>query len=338
MRLTCRVRSLVNALRSREMRRRSSSSVNQRPHGPDTNSVAALVVHCCELTPFWLDHVGMGNPTDPTPECVVDKLKEAAVDPRNHRYSVSNGIAGVRREVAKKYKDKYGVELDPETEIISTIGSKEGFSHLCLAMLGPGDTIVVGDPAFPIMRKITQLPLPLTTKNGLNFPQKASAGQQAAGQPTVVLESGVGGWSKHWHAVQPAEQRLARQLGGAGSVLRDRLHDRDVERELHVLRTAQVALHAPREGLDPLVTMEVFTRHEAVLCGIDEAKNLLGHVLAAADPGEKAAAGTGSGDPVDRLAEPVASAASHSPPSRTRPALGAGARPSTAGLRAGRGC
>ena len=94
--------------------------------------------------------LGMGNPTDPTPACVVDKLKEAAIDARNHRYSVSNGIAGLRREVARKYKDKYGVELDPETEVIATIGSKEGFSHLCLAMLGPGDTVVVGDPAFPI--------------------------------------------------------------------------------------------------------------------------------------------------------------------------------------------
>jgi alanine-synthesizing transaminase len=94
--------------------------------------------------------LGMGNPTDPTPECVVNKLAEAALDPRNHRYSVSNGIAGLRKEVAAKYRSKYGVELDPETEIIATIGSKEGFSHLCLAMLGPGDTAVVGDPAFPI--------------------------------------------------------------------------------------------------------------------------------------------------------------------------------------------
>jgi alanine-synthesizing transaminase len=94
--------------------------------------------------------LGMGNPTDPTPECVVDKLKEAAIDPRNHRYSVSNGIAGLRREVAKKYREKYDVTLDPETEVIATIGSKEGFSHLCLALLGPGDTAVVPDPAFPI--------------------------------------------------------------------------------------------------------------------------------------------------------------------------------------------
>jgi len=94
--------------------------------------------------------LGMGNPTDPTPKCVVEKLQEAALDPRNHRYSVSNGIAGLRKAVAIKYKNRYGVTLDPESEIIATIGSKEGFSHLCLALLGPGDTAVVGDPAFPI--------------------------------------------------------------------------------------------------------------------------------------------------------------------------------------------
>src|SRR5580658_4385124 len=94
--------------------------------------------------------LGMGNPTDPTPESVVAKLAEAARDPRNHRYSVSNGVAGLRKEVAKKYEAKYGVTLDPETEVIATIGSKEGFSHLCLALLGPGDTAIVPDPAFPI--------------------------------------------------------------------------------------------------------------------------------------------------------------------------------------------
>jgi alanine-synthesizing transaminase len=94
--------------------------------------------------------LGMGNPTDPTPESVVNKLSEAARDPRNHRYSVSNGLAALRREVAKKYERRHGVTLDPETEVIATIGSKEGFSHLCLALLGPGDTAIVPDPAFPI--------------------------------------------------------------------------------------------------------------------------------------------------------------------------------------------
>ena len=67
--------------------------------------------------------LGMGNPTDPTPKCVVDKLSEASLDPRNHRYSVSNGIAGLRKEIAKKYREKHGVELNPETEVIATIGS-----------------------------------------------------------------------------------------------------------------------------------------------------------------------------------------------------------------------
>src|SRR6476469_912351 len=83
--------------------------------------------------------LGMGNPTDPTPDVIVDKLAEAAKDPRNHRYSVSNGISGLLKEVAKKYKAKWGVDLDPEEEVIITIGSKEGISHMCLALLGPGD-------------------------------------------------------------------------------------------------------------------------------------------------------------------------------------------------------
>jgi len=93
--------------------------------------------------------LGMGNPTDPTPEPIVNKLRDAALDPRNHRYSVSHGIAGLRKEVANKYRQKYGVELDPESEVIVTIGSKEGLSHMCLALLGPGDTAIVPDPAFP---------------------------------------------------------------------------------------------------------------------------------------------------------------------------------------------
>jgi len=94
--------------------------------------------------------LGMGNPSDAPPPAVVDKLCEAARDERNHRYSESRGLLNLRREVAKQYKTKYGVNLDPQREIIACLGSKEGFSHLCLAMLGPGDTAVVGDPFFPI--------------------------------------------------------------------------------------------------------------------------------------------------------------------------------------------
>ncbi|UCG48370.1 MAG: aminotransferase class I/II-fold pyridoxal phosphate-dependent enzyme [Phycisphaerales bacterium] len=94
--------------------------------------------------------LGMGNPSDPTPQIVVDKLCEAAQDPRNQRYSASKGIKNLRGEMAKKYASKWNVDLDPETEVLACIGSKEGFSHLCLAMMGPGDTAIVPDPAFPI--------------------------------------------------------------------------------------------------------------------------------------------------------------------------------------------
>ncbi|MFP4053550.1 MAG: aminotransferase class I/II-fold pyridoxal phosphate-dependent enzyme [Phycisphaerae bacterium] len=94
--------------------------------------------------------LGMGNPMDPTPEGVVEKLCEAARDSRNQRYSASAGIYNLRREVARRYEALYGVSLDPETEVIATIGSKEGFSHMCLAMMSPGDTAIVGDPYFPI--------------------------------------------------------------------------------------------------------------------------------------------------------------------------------------------
>jgi len=94
--------------------------------------------------------LGMGNPSDGAPRIVIDKLCEAARDRRNHRYSASRGIKGLRTEIAKKYQRLWNVELDPETEVLACLGSKEGFSHLCLAMLGPGDTAIVPDPAFPI--------------------------------------------------------------------------------------------------------------------------------------------------------------------------------------------
>ncbi|MHC4388233.1 MAG: aminotransferase class I/II-fold pyridoxal phosphate-dependent enzyme [Planctomycetota bacterium] len=94
--------------------------------------------------------LGMGNPSDAAPQIVIDKLSEAARDPRNHRYSASKGIKNLRGEMAKKYERLWNIRLNPETELLACIGSKEGFSHLCLAMLGPGDTAVVPDPAFPI--------------------------------------------------------------------------------------------------------------------------------------------------------------------------------------------
>jgi alanine-synthesizing transaminase len=94
--------------------------------------------------------LGMGNPSDPPQDIVIDKLAEAARDPRNHGYSKALGIENLRREVAAKYFKKYGVRIDPDSETIVCLGSKEGFSHMCLALMGPGDTAIVPAPYFPV--------------------------------------------------------------------------------------------------------------------------------------------------------------------------------------------
>ncbi len=93
---------------------------------------------------------GMGNPDQPTPKHIVDKLVEAAQRGDTHRYSVSKGIPRLRRAITRWYQSEYDVELDPETEAIVTIGSKEGLAHLALATLGPGDAVLVPNPAYPI--------------------------------------------------------------------------------------------------------------------------------------------------------------------------------------------
>jgi alanine-synthesizing transaminase len=94
--------------------------------------------------------LGMGNPSDPPETQVIEKLAEAARDERNHGYSDSKGILNLRREVASKYLTRYGVRLDPETEVMVCLGSKEGFSHMCLALMGAGDTAIIPAPFFPV--------------------------------------------------------------------------------------------------------------------------------------------------------------------------------------------
>ena len=93
---------------------------------------------------------GMGNPDLPTPPHIVEKLVETVQDPRTHRYSNSRGIPGLRKALAGYYKTRFGVTLDPETEAIVTIGSKEGLANLAQAITGPGDMILVPNPSFPI--------------------------------------------------------------------------------------------------------------------------------------------------------------------------------------------
>ncbi|MEQ8664932.1 MAG: LL-diaminopimelate aminotransferase [Rhodospirillales bacterium] len=93
---------------------------------------------------------GMGNPDQPPPAHVVAKLAEVVGDPRIHRYSTSRGIPGLRRALCAYYKRRFGVELDPETEVIATLGSKEGLANLAQAITSPGDVILAPSPAYPI--------------------------------------------------------------------------------------------------------------------------------------------------------------------------------------------
>jgi alanine-synthesizing transaminase len=93
---------------------------------------------------------GMGNPDMPTPKHIVDKLVETARDPKSGRYSASKGILGLRRAMAGYYANRFGVKLDPATEVIATLGSKEGFANLAQALTAPGDVIICPNPAYPI--------------------------------------------------------------------------------------------------------------------------------------------------------------------------------------------
>jgi alanine-synthesizing transaminase len=94
--------------------------------------------------------LGMGNPDLPTPQSIVDKLCDTVRDPRTHRYSSSKGIPGLRRAQANYYARRFGVKLDPESQVIATLGSKEGFANMAQAITAPGDVILCPDPTYPI--------------------------------------------------------------------------------------------------------------------------------------------------------------------------------------------
>jgi alanine-synthesizing transaminase len=94
--------------------------------------------------------LGFGNPDLPSPDVAVEKLAEAAHNPRNHRYSASKGIPKLRQAISALYARTFGVEVDPETEVVTTIGAKEGLSHLMWVLVGPGDTAFVPSPSYPI--------------------------------------------------------------------------------------------------------------------------------------------------------------------------------------------
>ncbi|MBV9066510.1 MAG: aminotransferase class I/II-fold pyridoxal phosphate-dependent enzyme, partial [Methylobacteriaceae bacterium] len=94
--------------------------------------------------------LGMGNPDLPAPKHVIDKLVETAGKPRTDRYSASKGIAGLRRAQAGYYARRFGVKLDPERQVVATLGSKEGFANIAQAITAPGDVVVVPNPSYPI--------------------------------------------------------------------------------------------------------------------------------------------------------------------------------------------
>lgn len=94
--------------------------------------------------------LGMGNPDQATPQHIVDKLIEASQNPKNHRYSASKGITRLRTAICDRYKRRYDVDLDSESEVVVTIGSKEGLTHLALATIEPGDVVLTTTPAYPI--------------------------------------------------------------------------------------------------------------------------------------------------------------------------------------------
>ncbi len=93
---------------------------------------------------------GFGNPDLPSPDVAVEKLAEAAHNPKNHRYSASRGIPNLRLAITNRYKLLFDVDLDPETDVVTTIGAKEGFTHLMWVLLGPGDSAIVPSPSYPI--------------------------------------------------------------------------------------------------------------------------------------------------------------------------------------------
>ena len=136
--------------------------------------------------------LGMGNPDIPTPEPVVEKLKEAVENPRNHRYSASKGIPKLRHAISDLYERNWGVTIDPDTEAVATIGAKEGLSHLAWVLCEPGDSVLVPEPTYPIHTyamllsgaNVTSVPLALESDF---FRDLVETWERANPKPRVVL-------------------------------------------------------------------------------------------------------------------------------------------------------
>jgi alanine-synthesizing transaminase len=151
--------------------------------------------------------LGFGNPDLPSPDVAVEKLAEAVHNPRNHRYSASKGIPKLRQAVTDLYFRKFGVELDPDTEVVTTIGAKEGLSHLMWVLVGPGDTAFVPSPSYPIHiyaplfagADIRQIPL--TSGQGAAGRAGDGDGSEPVGAPNpgdAFFDSLMETWEQTW--------------------------------------------------------------------------------------------------------------------------------------------
>jgi len=138
--------------------------------------------------------LGMGNPDRPTPSHIVEKLCEVAHDPKTHRYSASKGIPNLRRAIANWYGQRFGVDINPETEAIAVIGSKEGITHLFLAILNEGDMVIVPSPSYPIHYYSVVIAgghlhtIPLTEQNNF-LPDLAHITWNVYPQPKILILS-----------------------------------------------------------------------------------------------------------------------------------------------------
>ena len=137
--------------------------------------------------------LGFGNPDIPSPQVAVEKLAEAAHNPRNHRYSASRGIPKVRQAISSLYLRRFGVDLDPDTEVVTTIGAKEGLSHLMLVLLGPGDSALVPSPSYPI-----HIYAPLFAGAEVRQVRLEDPGEEGTSAPEAFFGNLIESWESAW--------------------------------------------------------------------------------------------------------------------------------------------